>query len=285
MSENDSTFRAYLRSISKEPLLTREQENELAVFIKQGDQAAIDKMVKANLRLVVKIARNYAGLGVPLMDLIAEGNIGLMKAVERFDPEKGGKMSTYGSWWIKQAIKRALTNQSKTIRLPSHMLDKLNRIRKFMHAYHEKHGFEPDNKEIADFMGVKPGQIAHWRAMSYNPSSLDAPIGDDDGGSFSDLISDSKSKNGFDILDGLQVRSNVTKLLDHLDDRELKILNYRYGLDGNEPETLERVGERFAITRERVRQIQKSALEKLKGLFDDINEPNLESDHQHALAS
>jgi RNA polymerase primary sigma factor len=285
MSENDSTFRAYLRSISREPLLTREQENELAVLIKQGDQAAIDKMVKANLRLVVKIARNYAGLGVPLMDLIAEGNIGLMKAVERFDPEKGGKMSTYGAWWIKQAIKRALTNQSKTIRLPSHLLDKLNRIRRFSHDYHEQHGHEPSNREIAEHMGVKPGQIAHWKAMSFNPSSLDAPIGDEDGGSFSDLISDAKSLSGYDVLDHVQVRNNISDLLKHLDERELKILNYRYGLDGRDPETLERVGERFHITRERVRQIQKSALEKLKALFDDINTPNLESEPANALAS
>jgi RNA polymerase primary sigma factor len=285
MSENDSTFRAYLRSISQEPLLTREEENELAVLIKQGDQAAIEKMVKANLRLVVKIARNYAGLGVPLMDLIAEGNIGLMKAVERFDPMKGGKMSTYGSWWIKQAIKRALTNQSKTIRLPSHLLEKLNRIRRFSHEYHEQHGHEPSNREIAEHMGVKPGQIAHWKAMSYNPSSLDAPIGEDEGGSFSDLISDHKSLNGFEILDRVQVRNNMAELLHHLDERELKILNYRYGLDGREPETLERVGERFHITRERVRQIQKSALEKLKALFDDIETPNLESEPANALAS
>lgn len=285
MSENDSTFRAYLRSISREPLLTREQENELAVGIKQGDPEAIERMVKSNLRLVVKIARNYAGLGVPLMDLIAEGNIGLMKAVERFDPEKGGKMSTYGAWWIKQAIKRALTNQSKTIRLPSHLLEKLNRIRKFSHEYHEQYGHEPDNREIAEHMGVKPGQIAHWKAMSTNPSSLDAPIGDVDGGSFADLLSDSKSRNGYDILDALQVRENVSGLLEHLDERELRILNYRYGLDGNDPQTLETVGEHFHITRERVRQIQKSALEKLKGLLDDINEPNLDHENHRALAS
>lgn len=285
MSENDSTFRAYLRNISQEPLLTREQENELAVFIKQGDPVAIEHMVKANLRLVVKIARNYSGLGVPLMDLIAEGNIGLMKAVERFDPDKGGKMSTYGAWWIKQAIKRALTNQSKTIRLPSHLLEKLNRIRKFSYSFHEQHGREPNNDEVAEHMGVKPGQIAHWKAMSFNPSSLDAPIGDDDGGSFSDLLSDSKSRNGYDILDDLQVRENVNGLLEHLDERELKILNYRYGLDGNDPQTLESVGEYFHITRERVRQIQKSALEKLKGLLDDLNEPNLDHESSHALAS
>jgi RNA polymerase primary sigma factor len=144
---------------------------------------------------------------------------------------------------------------------------------------------EPDNNEVAEFMGVKPGQIAHWKAMSFNPSSLDAPIGDDDGGSFSDLLSDSKSKSGFDILDDLQVRENVSGLLSHLDDRELKILNFRYGLDGSEPETLETVGERFHITRERVRQIQKSALEKLKGLMDEMNEPNLNHEQAHAIAS
>jgi len=285
MNENDSTFRAYLRSISREPLLTRDEENDLAVYIKKGDQDAIDKMVRANLRLVVKIARNYSGLGVPLMDLIAEGNIGLMKAVERFDPEKGGKMSTYGSWWIKQAIKRALTNQSKTIRLPSHLLEKLNRIRSFTYDFHEANGREPNNKEIAEHMGVKPGQIAHWKAMSVNPASLDAPLGDEDGGSFSDLLSDVNSPNGYDIMDDLQVRENVRSLLVNLDERELKILNYRYGLDGSDPQTLENVGKEFNVTRERVRQIQKSALEKLKALLDDINRPNLPSPEPHALAS
>jgi len=285
MIENDSTFRAYLRSIAKEPLLNREEENELAVLIKQGDQEAINKMVRANLRLVVKIARNYSGLGVSLMDLIAEGNTGLMKAVERFDPEKGGKMSTYGAWWIKQAIKRALSNQSKTIRLPSHLLEKLTRMRKFIHVYHQDFGREPSNAVIAEHMGVKPGAIAHWKAMSVNPASLDAPIGDDeDSGSFSDLISDIRSRTGYEVLDDLQVRSSMMGLLDHLDERELKILNYRYGLDGREPETLERVGERFAITRERVRQIQKSALEKLKGLFDDFNEPRLNGTPTNAMA-
>ena len=285
MIENDSTFRAYLRSIAKEPLLTREEENELAVFIKQGDQEAINKMVRCNLRLVVKIARNYSGLGVPLMDLIAEGNTGLMKAVERFDPDKGGKMSTYGAWWIKQAIKRALSNQSKTIRLPSHLLEKLTRMRKFIQEYHQDFGREPSNAVIAEHMGVKPGAIAHWKAMSVNPASLDAPIGDgDDSGSFSDLISDVHSRNGYEILDEQQVRHGMLGLLDHLDDRELKILNYRYGLDGREPETLERVGERFAITRERVRQIQKSAREKLKSLFDDFNEPRLNGTPPNAMA-
>jgi RNA polymerase primary sigma factor len=285
MSENDSTFRAYLRSISKEPLLTREQENELAVHIKVGDQEAIDKMVRANLRLVVKIARNYAGLGVPLMDLIAEGNMGLMKAVRRFDPEKGGKMSTYGAWWIKQSIKRALSNQSKTIRLPSHLLEKLTRMRKFIYAHHEQFGREPNNAIIAEHMGVKPGQIAHWKAMSVNPTSLDAPIGDEDGGTFSEVIADVSSKTGYEVMDDLQVRRSVGHLLDHLDERELKILNFRYGLDGREPETLEMVGERFAITRERVRQIQKSALEKLKGLFDDFNQPRLNTPSPEAFAT
>lgn len=285
MIENDSTFRAYLRSIASEPLLTREEENALAIRIQQGDQAAIDKMVRANLRLVVKIARNYAGLGVPLMDLIAEGNTGLMKAVERFDPNKGAKMSTYGAWWIKQAIKRALTNQSKTIRLPSHLLEKLTRMRSFMHDYHQQHGREPSNAVIAEHMGVKAGNIAHWKAMSVNPASLDAPIGDDgDGGTFSDLISDAASRNGYEMLDHVQVRNNMKGLLDHLDERELKILNYRYGLDGGEPETLERVGERFSITRERVRQIQKGALEKLKTLFDDFNEPRLNDRAPNAMA-
>ena len=275
MTENDSTFRAYLRSISDEPLLSREEENALADRIKQGDQQAIDQMIRANLRLVVKIARNYTGMGVSLMDLIAEGNTGLMKAVERFDPEKGGKMSTYGAWWIKQAIKRALSNQSKTIRLPAHLIEKLTRMRRHIQDYKTRLNREPTNQELADLMGVKPGQIAHWKAMSVNPASLDAPVGagDDNTTSFSELIGDERARNAFDILDESQVRDSIRSLLGNLDERELTILNHRYGLDGSRPETLETVGERFSITRERVRQIQKSALEKLRTMFDEVNSP------------
>lgn len=285
MIENDSTFRAYLRNIGQEPLLTREQENELADRIKIGDQDAIDQMTRANLRLVVKIARNYAGLGVPLMDLIAEGNTGLMKAVERFDPSKGGKMSTYGAWWIKQAIKRALSNQSKTIRLPSHLIEKLSRLRKFEMEYKSKYNRDPSNQEMADMMGVKPGQIAHWKAMSVNPASLDAPVSNDgDSTQFAELIGDEKARTAYETLDEDQVRNSVRELLNTLDERELKILNHRYGLNGEDPETLERVGERFEITRERVRQIQKSALEKLKSMFDEMDRPNLPSSRPTAAA-
>ena len=278
MTENDSTFRAYLRSIAQEPLLTREEENVLADRIKVGDQEAIDHMVRANLRLVVKIARNYTGLGVSLMDLIAEGNTGLMKAVERFDPSKGGKMSTYGAWWIKQAIRRALSNQSKTIRLPSHLIEKLSRMRALSHDHKVRFDRDPSNQELADMMGVKPGQIAHWKAMSVNPASLDAPVGhDSDSADFGELIGDDKARNAYEILDEKQVRSSIRDLLGSLDEREIKILNLRYGLDGSEPETLETVGEQFNITRERVRQIQKLALEKLRDMFEELDTPVLES--------
>lgn len=285
MNERDSTLKAYLHNISQEPLLSIDEENALADRIKQGDQKAIDKMVKANLRLVVKIARNYTGMGVSLMDLIAEGNTGLMKAVERFDPSKGGKMSTYGAWWIKQAIKRALSNQSKTIRLPAHLVEKLSRIRKYAHQFQEDNGRAATNAELADMMGVKPGQIAHWRAMSVNPASLDAPVGDSETTSFAELIGDERVKDAYTQLDEAQVKESIRGMLTKLDEREIKILNYRYGLDGGQPETLEAVGERFSITRERVRQIQKSALEKLRGMFDEYNKPNLPRDYQPATAT
>lgn len=264
---DDKAIKAYLREISKTDLLTPQQEIELADRIKQGDEAAKDLMIRANLRLVVKIAQGYMGIGLPLLDLISEGNIGLIKAVERFDPNKGGKLSTYGSWWIKQSIKRALANQSKTIRLPAHLVDKISKMRTITHDLAEKLKRDPTNEEIAAVMGVKPGMIAHWRSVSVRPTSLDAPIGDTDGSEFSDIIGDERTQTPYEEINDRQKKNSVFSLMLHLDEREREILKYRYGLDGAEVETLETVGERFSITRERVRQIQNAAVEKLKAMI------------------
>jgi len=267
--KNDKAIKAYLNEISKTPLLSKQEEIVLAARIAEGDEAAREHMIKANLRLVVKIAQGYMGIGLPLLDLISEGNIGLIKAVERFDPNKGGKLSTYGSWWIKQSIKRALANQSKTIRLPAHLVDKISKMRTITIDLAERLGRNPTNDEIGARMNVSAGMIAHWKFVSTRPTSLDAPIGEDDGGSYSDIIGDERSLTPYQEINAMQKKDSMFRHMESLEDRERAILKYRYGLEGAEVETLESVGERFQITRERVRQIQNAAVDKLRNMMED----------------
>ena len=269
METEDQGIKIYLREISQTDLLTPEQEVQLAKRIKKGDEEARSLMIRANLRLVVKIAHDYARYGLPLLDLISEGNIGLMKAVERFDPKKGGKLSTYAAWWIKQAIKRALANQSKTIRLPSHIVDKISRMRKAQRLLMQQTGREPTDEEVALKLGVPRETVTQWMTLSIRPSSLDAPIGDDDGGDLGDIIGDDKGQLPYDKINDEQLREEVEGLLDKLSRREREILKYRYGLRGAKVETLEAVGKRFDITRERIRQIQNSAVLKLRNMLDE----------------
>jgi len=273
MDKDSRSIKIYLREIGETRLLTPDEEVELAARIKQGDEEAKQRMIRANLRLVVKIAQDYARFGLPLLDLISEGNIGLMKAVERFDPSKGGKMSTYGSWWIKQAIKRALANQSKTIRLPAHLVDKISKMRRVEHALTERYGRDPTEEEVARELGVTRAVVSQWRTVSLRPTSLDAPIRTDQSGDFSDIIGDEKARSPYDELNDRQLREEVETLLDRLDDREREILKFRYGLRGKPVETLEAVGSRFDITRERVRQIQNAAVAKLRDMMDEQNKP------------
>lgn len=275
MYNDNKAIKIYLREIGTVDLLTPKEEVQLAKRIQKGDEAARQHMITANLRLVVKIAQYYSGLGLPLLDLISEGNIGLMKAVERFDPTKGAKLSTYAAWWIKQSIKRALANQSKTIRLPAHLVDKISKMRRNTHALTEQLGREPTNEEIAFAMDVKTKVIAHWKTVSLSPASLDAPLNDDDGAAFSEIIGDDKALTPFENINRIQVNSNVNRMMEKLDDRERDILMYRYGLKGHKVETLETVGERFKITRERVRQIQNAAVKKLKGMLEEYERPRI----------
>lgn len=268
--DGDSAIKLYLREIGQVKLLTPEEEVQLAARIKKGDKKAREHMIKANLRLVVKIARDYEGIGLPLLDLISEGNIGLMKAVERFDPKKGGKLSTYGSWWIKQSIKRALANQSKTIRLPVHLVDKISRMRRLAMKLQEELGREPTDEELADELQTTPGRVAQMRMASVRPASLDAPIGDDDSNSFSEIVQDEAAYNPYEQLEEKTVTSMLRDLVQNLDSREATILNYRFGLDGGPERTLEEVGEKFGVTRERVRQIQNIALRKLRKMIEKL---------------
>ncbi|MEY2410676.1 MAG: polymerase primary sigma factor [Verrucomicrobiota bacterium] len=266
----DSAIKLYLREIGQVALLTPQEEIELAALIKKGDKKAREHMIKANLRLVVKIAHDYEGFGLPLLDLISEGNIGLMKAVERFDPSKGGKLSTYGSWWIKQSIKRALANQSKTIRLPVHLVDKISKMRRVAMKLQEVFGREPTDEELAEEMGMTPSRVAQMRTAAIRPASLDAPIGDDESNNYSEIIPDENARTPYRQLEDQTMTKMLQELVTTLDPREATILRYRFGLDGGPERTLEEVGEKFGVTRERVRQIQNIALNKLRKMIEKL---------------
>jgi RNA polymerase primary sigma factor len=271
--DSDSGIKIYLREIGQIPLLTPEQEIELAAKIKKGDKEARSLMIRSNLRLVVKIAHDYANLGLPLLDLISEGNIGLMKAVERFDPAKGGKLSTYAAWWIKQSIKRALANQSKTIRLPVHLVDKISKMRRVAMQMSEELGREPSDDELAEEVGLSAGKISQLKTVSIRPASLDAPISDDDTTEFGEIVGDMEALTPFERLQDKNLKDEVGDLLSVLDEREKKIIFSRFGLDGGKAKTLEEVGKKFGVTRERIRQLQNIALMKLRRALQKKEKP------------
>jgi len=259
----------YLQEIGKVPLLTIEEENELAARIKAGDEEARDHMIRANLRLVVKIARDYEGFGVPLLDLINEGNIGLMRAVERFDPAKGGKLSTYASWWIKQSIRRAIANQANTIRLPIHAIDKLSKARRLAHQLQEDLGREPEPEEIAELLGIRTKRFNEIRTAAVQPASLEEPIGDDERRVLGDVVKDESAVSPAEELEWKNLIGILDRLLEQLDDRERTILRLRFGLDGQGEKTLEEIGRHFGLTRERIRQVQNEALHKLRRMIEE----------------
>lgn len=264
ISESDSILRAYMNEIAKTDLLTIEEELELAERIKDGDEEAREHMIRANLRLVVKIARDYSNYGLPLADLISEGNIGLMKAVEKYEPAKGGKLSTYAAWWIKQSIKRALSNQSKTVRLPVHMVDKIARLRKISAALTEELGREPTDDELAEILGIPRKKLALLKQAAQRPTSLDAPVGDESSGTYSETIGDAAAVDPHEALASKEIHGELDGLRELLDQRESKIIDARFGLTGKKPMTLEEISRDFGVTRERIRQLQNKALEKMR---------------------
>ena len=276
--ESKSALTLYMREAIEVPLLTVAEEIELAARIKHGDMGAREHMIRANLRLVVKIARDYEGYGLPLLDLINEGNIGLMKGVERFDPAKGGKLSTYASWWIKQSIKRSLANQSKTIRLPVHLVDKVNRLKRVALRLHELFGREATDEELAEELDAPLKKVRLWLRASQKTTSLDAPLGDEQSSRLADIIPDTEARNPYEELNQRTVIDMLRRFLPVLDHRELTILSERYGLDGGRERTLDEIGRRFGVTRERIRQVQNLALAKLRRKieqFEAVQEPGL----------
>lgn len=259
----------YFSKIVETPLLTPGQEVVLAKRIMDGDKEARDLMIRANLRLVVKLARNYDGLGVPLIDLIGEGNIGLIKAVERFDPNKGAKLSTYAAWWIKLSIKRALAKQTRTIGLSLHAVDHVARIRKTAVTLLEKSGREPADEELARELCMPVNKVAHLRTVSQHAASLNAPLGDSRDAELGDIVHDEKASDPYHVLREKSQHLDLRKMIAKLDDRAAAIITLRYGLDGNGGRTLQEIGRMFGITPERVRQIQQAALRKMRNQLND----------------
>lgn len=258
----------YMREVGQVDLLTPKEEVQLAARIKRGDKKARDRMIRANLRLVVKIAREYEGYGLPLLDLINEGNMGLMRAVEKFDPAKGGKLSTYSSWWIKQSIRRGIANQAKTVRLPIHMLDKISKVRRTVLKLQEELGQDPSDEEVALEMGITVRRANQLRNATVRTSSLEAPLGDDDSSRLGDVLPDERAENPFDSLEQKNMLDLLDELVDRLPEREYEILRLRFGLDGGSERSLEEIGEQFGVTRERIRQLQNLALTKLRKMIE-----------------
>ena len=257
-------IREYLKEIGSIPLLTQEQEQDLAKRKSEGDAEAGKKLVEANLRLVVSIAKRYTGRGMSFLDLVQEGNIGLMKAVEKFDYTKGYRLSTYATWWVKQSVTRALADQSRTIRLPVHMVEAVNRIRKAQRALAVKLGREPSNEEIGKEVGMSEKRVTELMQSSGDTVSLETPVGDEDGSNLGDFVADDSNASTEEKAESVFLREEIEQMLQGLNPREREVIILRFGHESGHPLTLEEVGKRFKVTRERIRQIETAALRKLR---------------------
>jgi RNA polymerase primary sigma factor len=260
------SLRLYLRSIGKVGLLSASEEVALAKRIERGDMRAKEQMVKANLRLVVSIAKGYLGRGLTFLDLIQEGSLGLIRAVEKFDYRRGYKFSTYATWWIRQAVTRAIADKARTIRIPVHMVEKLNNVVHVERQLVQKLGREPTAEEIADELRCSPREVRDVLRISQLPISLEKPIGEDEDSSLGDFVEDESAESPFESATVIMQRENVWRALNVLPDRERQVIELRYGLTGKQPLTLEEVGRAFGVTRERIRQIENNTLKKLQRL-------------------
>ena len=260
----DDPVRMYLKQIGKVPLLTADEEVELAKRAEKGDKEAIERLCTANLRLVVSIAQKYVGRGLLFLDLIQEGNLGLMKAVEKFDWTKGFKFSTYATWWIRQAITRSIADQARTIRIPVHMVETINRMARVRRQLTGELGREPDTKEIAEAMGMTEEKVRDILKSAQEPTSMDATVGDEEDSHLGDFIPDENAESPADAASNVFLRGQIYELLDELTEREKRVIIERFGLGGEPPRTLEQVGQEMGVTRERIRQIEAKAIRKLR---------------------
>jgi len=263
--------RLYLRQIGKVKLLTAEQEVSLAKRIERRDMDAKRKLTEANLRLVVSIARRYPGRGLSLLDLIQEGNLGLIRAVEKFDYRRGYKFSTYATWWIRQAITRAIADQARTIRIPVHMVETINKLIRVQRQLLQDLGRDATPEEVAAEMGITPDRVREILKISQDPVSLERPVGEEGDSQLADFIEDEGAVAPLEAVDGIMQNEELDRVLTLLTQRERKVLEYRYGLKGEHPRTLEEVGQKFDVTRERIRQIEAKTLAKLRAYRDAQN--------------
>ena len=260
----DDPVKMYLKDIGRVPLLSADDEIELARLMQEGDEPAKKRLSEANLRLVVSIAKRYVGRGMLFLDLIQEGNLGLMKAVEKFDYQKGFKFSTYATWWIRQSITRAIADQARTIRIPVHMVETINKLTRVQRVLLQELGREPTPAEIAEKMGVSEERVCEIQKIAQDPVSLETPIGEEEDSHLGDFIEDEKTITPSDSVSFRMLKEQLLRVLDTLTPREEKVLRLRYGLDDGKPRTLEEVGKEFNVTRERIRQIEAKALRKLR---------------------
>lgn len=263
----DDSVRLYLREIGKIPLLTPEEEAKLAQRIVKGDKKAKDKMVESNMRLVVSIAKRYGGRGLDFLDLIQEGNTGLLRAVEKFDPDKGFKFSTYATWWVRQAITRAIADQARTIRIPVHMVETINKVLRTSRKLASELNREPTNEEIANELGLEPEKIDYVMRIKQDIASLDASVGregDDEDSVLGDFVEDEERDSPEDSAANQILKEQLSEIISTLTEREQKIIRLRFGIGGGRSHTLEEVGAEFDVTRERIRQIEAKALSKLR---------------------
>ncbi len=260
----DDPVKMYLKDIGRVPLLSGDEEIDLARRMQEGDEAAKRRLSEANLRLVVSIAKRYVGRGMLFLDLIQEGNLGLMKAVEKFDYQKGFKFSTYATWWIRQSITRAIADQARTIRIPVHMVETINKLTRVSRMLLQEYGREPMPEEIAEAMGVDVQRVREIQKIALDPVSLETPIGEEEDSHLGDFIEDDKTQTPSDSVAFIMLKEQLLGVLDTLTPREEKVLRLRYGIDDGKPRTLEEVGREFNVTRERIRQIEAKALRKLR---------------------
>lgn len=260
----DDPVKVYLKEIGRVPLLTSEEEIDLAIRIKEGDSAAKKRLSEANLRLVVSIAKRYLGRGMQFLDLIQEGNLGLIKAVEKFDYTKGFKFSTYATWWIRQAITRAIADQARTIRIPVHMVETINKVKKVSSQLLHTNGHEPSAEEISDVLDMPVDKVREIMRVAQEPVSLETPIGEEEDSHLGDFIPDDDAPAPADAASHTLLREQLSEVLDTLTPREEKVLRLRFGLEDGRSRTLEEVGKEFNVTRERIRQIEAKALRKLR---------------------